>query len=78
MVVNRYAFDVKLLSVAAFINSSIKGNPVTINHGNNFKLNEIVKMFLELAISYRYKIKGLHQKKLNYIEKKEVVRKYIE
>jgi hypothetical protein len=65
MVVDRCAFDVKLLSVAAFINSSIKRNPVTINHSNNFKLNEIEKMFLSHFIQIQDKrlipkIAGLH------------------
>ena len=47
--------------------------PVTINRSISFKLGEIVKMFLDLiAISYRNRIKGSHQKKLNSIENKQV------
>lgn len=66
MVVNRYAFDVELLTVATFLNLSIKEVPVMISYSNNLKLSEIIKMFLDLiAISYRYKIKGSYQKKMS-------------
>ena len=67
MVVNRYAFDVELLSLATFLNLNIKEVPVMVKHSDSFKFREIVKMFLDLiAISYRYRIKRSYQRKLSY------------
>ncbi len=66
MIVNRYAFDVELLTIARALNLSIRELPIEINLDHRFKTREMVKMLLDVvAISYRCRIKKWYQKRLN-------------
>lgn len=55
--VNRYAFDVELLTIATLLGLKIKEMPVDITVKSHFKTKEMAKMFLDvLSIVYRYRI----------------------
>ena len=55
--INRYAFDVELLFIAARLKLRVKEIPVNINIESQFKPKEIVRMFIDLIrIAYRYRI----------------------
>jgi dolichol-phosphate mannosyltransferase len=66
MLVNRFAFDVEMLTVATFLNLKIKEMPITVNSNHGFmKAREIVRMFIDVtAISYRYRIKKWYQRQI--------------
>lgn len=65
MLVNRFAFDVELLTIATFLNLSIKEMPIVVSSNHALKARDIQKMLLDiLAISYRYRIKRWYQKRL--------------
>ena len=66
MLVNRYAFDVELLTIASILNLNIKELPIDMTLNRRFKVREMVTMFLDVVtISYRYRIKKWYQKRLN-------------
>jgi glycosyltransferase involved in cell wall biosynthesis len=66
--VNRYAFDVELLAIAALLGLKVKEMPVNINMQRQFEFREIVKMFRDvLAVAYRYKLCGSKQKQFAII-----------
>jgi glycosyltransferase involved in cell wall biosynthesis len=63
MNVNRYAFDVELLTIAAMMNLNIKEMPVEINLDNRFRIRQIILMLKDvLDISFRYRIRRFYQK----------------
>jgi glycosyltransferase involved in cell wall biosynthesis len=65
MNINRYAFDVELLTIAAMMNLNIKEMPVEINLDQRFKIRQIILMLIDvLAIFYRYRIKRFYQKRI--------------
>lgn len=66
MLVNRFAFDVEMLTVATFLNLKIKEMPIAVNSNHGFmKAREIVRMFIDVtSISYRYRIKKWYQKQI--------------
>ena len=63
MLVKRYAFDVEMLAVANRFNLKIRESPIKITLDCSFKLQDIVKMFIDvLGISYRLRIIHFYQK----------------
>lgn len=65
MLVNRFAFDVELLTIATFLNLSVKEMPIAVSSNHALKARDIQKMLMDiLAISYRYRIKRWYQKRL--------------
>jgi glycosyltransferase involved in cell wall biosynthesis len=61
--VKRYAFDVELLTLAKFYGLKVVEMPVKLKVNNIFKLNELVKMFLDLiGIAYRLRITHWYQR----------------
>jgi glycosyltransferase involved in cell wall biosynthesis len=55
--IDRYAFDVELLAIATALNMRIKELPIEITLTHRLKMNDIVKMFIDvIAISYRLRI----------------------
>jgi dolichol-phosphate mannosyltransferase len=65
MLVERYAFDVELLTIATLLNLKITEIPIDVELGNRFRVREIVKMLIDLgAVCYRYRIKKRYQKQL--------------
>jgi dolichol-phosphate mannosyltransferase len=68
MNVNRYAFDVELLTIAAMMNLNIKEMPVEINLDNRFRIRQIILMLKDvLDISFRYRIRPLYEKRIQTI-----------
>ena len=66
MLTNRYAFDVELLVIATALNLKIKEMPVDVNGYHKLKLQEILRMLLDVgAILYRLRIKRWYQKRLD-------------
>ena len=73
MLVKRYAFDVELLTIASALNLKIREMPVEINLDHNFKVQDIVKMLLDVtAITYRYKIKRWYHKQIMLLSEPEI------
>jgi glycosyltransferase involved in cell wall biosynthesis len=65
MNVNRYAFDVELLALAALMNLNIKEMPVEIDLDHRFRIRQIILMLKDvLDISYRYRIRRFYQKRI--------------
>jgi hypothetical protein len=65
MRVERYAFDVELLTIAIALNLHVKELPVDLTVGSRVKVREIVKMLIDvLGISYRYRIRRFYQNQL--------------
>jgi glycosyltransferase involved in cell wall biosynthesis len=63
MLVNRYAFDVEMLVIASLFHLTIKEMPVKVIISKRFKLQEIVRMAMDVAaISYRLNINHLYYK----------------
>jgi len=63
MVVKRYAFDVELLTIASGLDLKIKELPIIITLDCSFKIQEVVKMFIDiLQISYRINLTEHYQK----------------
>jgi dolichol-phosphate mannosyltransferase len=55
--VNRYAFDVELLTLASILHLKIHEMPVIIKIERRFNVKDIVNMFMDLTrISYKYRI----------------------
>jgi dolichol-phosphate mannosyltransferase len=55
--VNRYAFDVEFLAIAAVLHLKVQEMPVIMKIDQKFKIKEIVRMFLDVTrIWYRYRI----------------------
>jgi glycosyltransferase involved in cell wall biosynthesis len=55
--VNRYAFDVELLTLASILHLKIHEMPVIIKIERRFNVKDIVKMLIDLTrISYKYRI----------------------
>lgn len=66
MRVERYAFDVELLTIAIALNLHVKELPVDLTVGSRVKVREIVKMLIDvLGISYRYRIRRFYQNQLD-------------
>ena len=65
MNVNRYAFDVELLTIAAMMNLHIKEMPIEINLDHRFGIRQIILMLKDvLNISFRYRITRFYQKRI--------------
>ena len=63
--IDRYAFDVELLAIATALNMRIKELPIEITLTHRFRVNDIVKMFIDvIAISHRLRIKLWYHKQL--------------
>jgi glycosyltransferase involved in cell wall biosynthesis len=55
--VNRYAFDVELLTIASILRVKVQEMPVIMKIDKKFNMKEIANMFVDVArIFYRYKI----------------------
>lgn len=64
--INRYAFDVELLTLATIFRWNIKEMPVQINLDRRFKLKDIAKMFADvMIICYRHRLKKQYD---NYVK----------
>jgi dolichol-phosphate mannosyltransferase len=62
MTINRYAFDVELLTIASILKLSVQEMPVILKIDKKFKIKEIVNMLTDVArITYRYRIVGHYQ-----------------
>jgi glycosyltransferase involved in cell wall biosynthesis len=60
--VNRYAFDVELLTLASILHLKIHEMPVMIKIERRFNVKDIVNMFMDLTrISYKYRIAHNYQ-----------------
>ena len=65
MLVKRYAFDVELLAIATAMHLSIRELPIEINLDHGFRIQDIVKMLLDItAISYRHRIRRWYKRQL--------------
>lgn len=63
--VNRYAFDVELLTIAYILHLKIQEMPVTMKIDRKFDIKEIVNMFMDVTrICYRHKVLHVYQKGL--------------
>jgi glycosyltransferase involved in cell wall biosynthesis len=63
--VNRYAFDVELLTIAYILHLKIQEMPVTMEIDRKFDIKEIVNMFMDVTrIWYRHKVRHVYQKEL--------------
>jgi hypothetical protein len=55
--VNRYAFDVELLTIASILQLKVQEMPVIMKIDRRFNTRQIVNMFLDVArIWYKYRI----------------------
>jgi dolichol-phosphate mannosyltransferase len=73
MLVKRYAFDVELLTIASALNLQIKEMPIEINLDHNFKVQDIVKMLVDVTtITYRYKVNRWYHKQIMLISESEI------
>lgn len=74
MTVDRYAFDVELLTIANELNLSIKELPVVVNYNSSFRYIEVARMFFDMInILYRYRIKKAYRIRMKQIKNKESV-----
>jgi len=65
MLVKRYAFDVELLAIATAMHLNIRELPIEINLDHGFRIQDIVKMLLDItAISYRHRIRQWYKRQL--------------
>lgn len=65
MLIERYAFDVELLTIATMMNIRIKEMPIEIKLDRRFKLRHIAYMFYDLIrLFYRAKVIHWYQKQL--------------
>jgi glycosyltransferase involved in cell wall biosynthesis len=65
MNINRYAFDVELLTIAAMMKLNIKEMPVEMHLDNRFKIRQIVLMLIDVFnIFYRYRITRFYQRRI--------------
>jgi glycosyltransferase involved in cell wall biosynthesis len=65
MNINRYAFDVELLTIAAMMDLNIKEMPVEINLDHRFRIGQIILMLKDVFnISYRYRIRRFYRKRI--------------
>jgi len=72
MTVDRYAFDVELLTIATLLNLNIKELPVVVRYYSSFKYSEVARMFLDMmSILYRYRIKNTYETRMNQIKNKQ-------
>lgn len=72
MRVDRFAFDVELLTIATLLNLHIKELPVIVNYNSSLKTKEVARMFFDLmAILYRYKIRKTDKIRMNQIKNKQ-------
>jgi len=70
MLVEGYAFDVELLSIATMQGLKIKELPISVTLDTTFDLKEIAKMFIDtLRIAYRLRILKYYRKKLDKPQK---------
>jgi dolichol-phosphate mannosyltransferase len=60
--VNRYAFDVELLTIASILHLRVQEMPVIMKIDRKFKIKDIVNMFLDVTrIWYKYRIAHRYQ-----------------
>jgi glycosyltransferase involved in cell wall biosynthesis len=70
MLVEGYAFDVELLSIATMEGLKIKELPINVTLDSSFDVKEIAKMFIDtLGIAYRLRISKYYRKKIDESEK---------
>jgi glycosyltransferase involved in cell wall biosynthesis len=69
---DRYAFDVELLAIATALDMGIKELPIEISLNHRLRLNDVVKMFIDvLAISYKLRINLWYHKQLKLMLKEQ-------
>ena len=60
--INRYAFDVELLTIASVLHLKVQEMPVIMKIDRRFNIKQIVNMLVDVArISYRYRISHRYQ-----------------
>jgi hypothetical protein len=65
VVVNRYAFDAEMLTVARILGAKVEELPVKIDLEKSFKKKEIVRMAIDvLAIAFRSRVIKWYQKNM--------------
>lgn len=70
MIVEGYAFDVELLSIATMEGLKIRELPINVTLDSSFDVKEIAKMFIDtLGIAYRLRISKYYRKKLDETKK---------
>jgi dolichol-phosphate mannosyltransferase len=69
MTVNRFAFDVELLTISTILNMKIKEMPIKLSIDKKFKVSEMFIMLLDIIrIAYRIKITRKYHKKLQIVK----------
>jgi dolichol-phosphate mannosyltransferase len=69
MRVNRYAFDVELLTIASILKLDVQEMPVDLKIDRKFKLKDIARMLIDvMKISYRYRVAHSYQKEFMMTE----------
>ncbi len=67
-IINRYAFDVELFTIASILHLKVEDMPVIMKIDRRFNTKEIVRMLVDVAkISYKYRI--VHQYHHEYQKK---------
>jgi glycosyltransferase involved in cell wall biosynthesis len=65
MMVDRYAFDVELLTIATILKLRIRELPIQMNLERGFRAKEVARMFVDVArISFRFRVQRWYQKQL--------------
>ena len=63
--INRYAFDVEMLTIASALHLKIHEMPVVIKIDRQLNIKQIVNMFMDvIRLSYRHKILHVYEKEL--------------
>jgi dolichol-phosphate mannosyltransferase len=69
--VNRYAFDVELLTIASIMHLKVQEMPVIMKIDRAINIKEIMKMFVDVArISYKYRVACHYQRE--YLENRKI------
>ena len=66
VLVKRYAFDAEMLAVASLLNCRIAEMPIDIELNNHFRVNEMIRMFIDIAgVAYRLMVVKWYQRNLD-------------
>jgi hypothetical protein len=61
--INRYAFDVELLTIAAILHLKVQDMPIVMKIDGKFNTKKIVNMSVDVArISYKHRIAHYYQR----------------
>jgi hypothetical protein len=63
--VNRYAFDVELLTIASVLHLKVQEMPVIMKIDRQFNMKEVVNMFVDVTrVCYKHKVLHAYQNEL--------------